>query len=302
MAKKKTPWDTTEFEKAYKRLQGEGSARSERYEPHNSAVPFDPELARLIQAPKKARPRKGKHTPAVLDPSESYAPPHIGSSAIGSLPIGTGPIGGGPIGSPPIGTVRLPEILPGGEIDPTSLPTPAPEAKHAPETVRETVIQGPLVVKEGEALRVVGTVTALDTPSSTVLIAKAYEKIGSNPAKEVALFQLRGLIEACDEAVHFDRTRNVRAPYLWADDHHYLAELRDILTELRQLNAYLEKATAGAPAPQDINGTTSRLGKLVDAYTAEIGKDAAQLTKGALVLAAIYLGADAGIVAKLLGK
>jgi hypothetical protein len=172
-----------------------------------------------------------------------------------------------------------------------------PPAPHPSLVVDQPVIvKSPLVIREGESL----FVTESDGP---VLRAKAHERVGSPPQKEIALIQLRGLIEACDEAVNFDRTHNVRLPYLWLDDKQYLSELRDILHELRRLNKFLEASSGTEPAVlKSADKVTSRFTKFFEAYQSEMGKGVAQLTKGVIALGLLYAGVEAGVTDKLLGK
>src|SRR5690242_10731571 len=64
-------------------------------------------LARNLRMARKPRRPKGGRSSTLSDPTGTYAPPHLGSGAFGT-PFGSAPFGGG---------------------------APAPERKHAPETV-----------------------------------------------------------------------------------------------------------------------------------------------------------------------
>lgn len=187
------------------------------------------------------------------------------------------------------------ETPPPGATSPVSARTQPPQPDSSAVN-QPAIVNSPLVIREGESLTV-----AEREPRR--LRANAYERVGSPPHKEIALIQLRGLIEACDEAVKFDRARNVRPPYLWLDDKQYLAELRDILIELRRLNTFLEASSSTEPAVlKSVDKSASRIGKFFDAYASEMGKGAAQLTKGAIILGLVWAGVGDAALAKLMGR
>jgi hypothetical protein len=119
-----------------------------------------------------------------------------------------------------------------------------------------------------------------------------------------AMVQLTVLIETFAEAAEYDPSRhhNRPPPDLWLNNTEYLGDLRALLAEMRRLNDNLEKLAAsnGNKAPPE---TTKEVGifasagrKFFEAYAAELGKRAANLT--ALTLAGLlgYLGAEAGAI------
>lgn len=119
-----------------------------------------------------------------------------------------------------------------------------------------------------------------------------------------ALVQLTVLIETFAEAAEYDPAlhHNRPPPDLWLNNAEYLGDLRALLAELRRLNDNLEKLAASnaTKAPpqtaRDVGILASAGRKFFEAYAAELGKRAANLT--ALTLAGLlgYLGAETGAI------
>lgn len=97
--------------------------------------------------------------------------------------------------------------------------------------------------------------------------------------------------EALDYNV--ERHHNLPPPDLRLDDSSYLAELRDLVAELRKLNALLEKPRNSnvRGARQRISGFAKHLDKFLGSYANALGKGAAGLT----IAAAVGLLYQAGV-------
>jgi len=214
----------------------------------------------------------------------------------------------GPLGSEPLGTMGT---FNSGALNTQALDQgPVIEPKHAPEPVREIPadlrVDLQVVVKKSSTVAANNETTGERTfradPSLRPGVAGFVERPASAGDKSIALFQLRNLIEAFEEAAGFDRARNVRPPVLWIENDQYLAELKDILIELRELKQVLEAAQIARAVSSDAEKTASKLDKFIDSYMSEMGKGAAQLTKAGIVLALVWAGLGEATLAKFMSQ
>ena len=101
------------------------------------------------------------------------------------------------------------------------------------------------------------------------------------------------LIAAFEEVEGYDPARhhNQAPPALWLDNRTYLADVKDLLGELRELNKALRDIAnkdeePPKPAARKINGALGVLAtggkKFVESYADLLGKGAAALTIGAV--------------------
>lgn len=270
----------------------------------------------------QTRSPAGARRGATLDPRGTYAPPHNTPSApapspgtFGSGGFGTAGFGGGPIGSAPIASTPI-----GGGPLPTA-PEPVPmfraQEVHVPPSVAAQVIipqdaSAPVrETQDGQRHYVQGPTSEPSAGTAPRMVIDTSVLVGGKlTVTEVpidlsrAMVQLTVLIETFAEAAEYDPARhhNRPPPELWLDNTEYLEDLRALLVELRRLNDNLEKlaaSNANKAPPQtakEVGILASAGRKFFEAYAAELGKRAANLT--ALTLAGLlgYLGAEAGAV------
>ena len=100
-----------------------------------------------------------------------------------------------------------------------------------------------------------------------------------------AIYYSRVLISAFEEAATYDprRHHNEKEPPLWIDDDRYLAVLRELIDELKRLNALLE--AEHQPTSQAVTASASSIATHFNTflanYLAALGKGAAGLTVAA---------------------
>lgn len=109
------------------------------------------------------------------------------------------------------------------------------------------------------------------------------------------------LVAALKEVEEYDPTlhHNQLRPALWVGHPEYRQDVKDLLRELRQLNALLrDPKTAINSEKVAASASTASFGakKFVESYFDYMGKGAAVLTIGAVAWLSISLGADKGTV------
>ena len=120
------------------------------------------------------------------------------------------------------------------------------------------------------------------------------DAIGTPVWKRPEVFRNLGvLIAAFEEVEGYDPARhhNQAAPALWLDNRTYLADVKDLLGELRELNKALRKIAGedtepSRPVARKIDTALAVLAtggkKFVESYADLLGKGAAALTIGAV--------------------
>jgi hypothetical protein len=117
----------------------------------------------------------------------------------------------------------------------------------------------------------------------------------------------RILVVALEEVIDYDpkRHHNAPPPELRLEDPQYLADVRDLVTELRRLNALLEQKK---PRAKDASGTVQRLGKYADRFAKNycdqfgktLGRGSAWLTIGVLTVLLTKAGLSQDVIAGII--
>jgi transcriptional regulator with XRE-family HTH domain len=133
---------------------------------------------------------------------------------------------------------------------------------------------------------------------------KLIRRIRVRSAKQV-MFHSNLLISAFEEALDYDpqRHHNQPPPTLRLDDTEYLAELRKLVTELKQMNSFLTDLTASRRAK---SGPPVQLRKHLDIflkkYSATLGYGAGMMTLGLIATLLYQLGAGEAVFDHVLRK
>jgi hypothetical protein len=150
--------------------------------------------------------------------------------------------------------------------------------------------------------------TELNTTGGSVLSRALLEKHGiaigtdSNSSFDLqqAIRQLHVLETAFQEASEYDpiRHHNQPPPALWVGKAEYIADLKELLSELRLLNDRLKTEKLDKPKGMEGSASVAVVAgkKFVESYADVMGKGAAALTIGGIATLFISLGVDKGSV------
>lgn len=122
--------------------------------------------------------------------------------------------------------------------------------------------------------------------------------------KSQAIYQIRALIIAFEEALEYDPVKsNELPPPLWRDNRAYLKDVESLLHELRQLNQHLHELTKGknTQTTKSVGIVATSTRKFFESYADGLGKGAAALTIGAAGALLYYIGVSKEIIDPIWG-
>jgi hypothetical protein len=156
---------------------------------------------------------------------------------------------------------------------------------------------------ELELIKIVDEAVSNDTTNPTT--------IGRKPVKQSrlkdphqAIYYSRVLIETFQEVLDYDSARhhNRPAPTLRLENPEYLAFVRELVAELKQLNSLLIKSNRSSLATSaTLVALSKHFNKFLSSYAGAMGKVAAGLTGGAIVGLLYHTGAGKDVIDAIWG-